>query len=75
LGTKSLGLLETKEPRKIPIEFAGPARDTDTFDIALPPGYKVDDLPPPVDADFDFASYRSKSELQGNVIPYTRVFE
>jgi hypothetical protein len=75
VGTKSSGLLETKDPRKFPIEFEGPSRDSDSFDIALPPGYVVDDLPPPVDADFGFASYHSKSEVSGNAIHYTRVFE
>jgi Domain of Unknown Function with PDB structure (DUF3857)/Transglutaminase-like superfamily len=75
LGSKSSALMETKEPRKFPIEFDGPALDTDTFEITLPAGYSVDDLPPPVDADFGFASYHSKSEVNGNVIRYTRAFE
>ena len=44
LGSKSSGILETKEPRKFPLEFEGPVRDTDSFDIALPPGYEVDEL-------------------------------
>ena len=35
----------------------------------------MDDLPAPVDADFGFASYHSKSEVKGNVIRYTRAFE
>src|SRR6202040_2480637 len=64
-----------KEPRLFPIEFEGPLQDTDSFEITLPPGYEVDDLPPPVDADFGFASYRSKTEVKGNVIGYTRTFE
>jgi transglutaminase-like putative cysteine protease len=75
IGTKSRGLLETKEPRKFPIEFDGPVLDTDTFEITLPDGYAVDDLPPAVDADIGFASYHSKTELKGNVIHYTRAFE
>lgn len=75
LGSKSSGIMETKEPRKFPIEFDGPVLDTDTFEITLPAGYSVDDLPPPVDADFGFASYHSKSEVNGNVIRYTRAFE
>ena len=75
IGSKSSGILETKEPRKFPIEFEGPVQDTDTFEIAMPPGYEVDDLPPPVDADFGFASYHAKSEISGNVIRYTRTFE
>lgn len=75
LGSKSSALLETKETRRFPIEFEGPVRDTDAFEITLPPGYEVDDLPPPVDADFGFASYHSKTEAKGNVIGYTRTFE
>jgi predicted transglutaminase-like cysteine proteinase len=75
LGNKGQGILETKEPRKFPIEFEGPARDTDNFEITIPPGYVVDDVPPPVDADYGFASYHSKTEVKGNVINYQRTFE
>ena len=75
LGVKSSGILETKEPRKFAIEFPGPSRDTDTFEIAIPTGYVVDDVPPPVDADYSFASYHSKTEVKGNLITYTRTFE
>jgi Domain of Unknown Function with PDB structure (DUF3857)/Transglutaminase-like superfamily len=75
LGIKAEGILETKEPRQYPIEFGGPVLDTDNFEITLPPGYEVDDLPPPVDADFGFASYHSKTEVKGNVLAYSRTFE
>ena len=75
LGSKSWGVLETKEPRKFPIEFEGPLRDTDSFDIALPPGYKVDELPPPTDADFSFGSYHSRTEASGQMLHYTRSME
>jgi hypothetical protein len=75
IGTKSSALLETKDPRKFPIEFEGPVQDTDSFEITLPAGYEVDDLPPPVDAEFGFASYHSKTEAKGNTIEYTRTFE
>lgn len=53
----------------------GPGRDTDTFEIAIPDGYVVDDIPEPVDADCGFASYHSKTEVKGNVIDYKRTFE
>jgi transglutaminase-like putative cysteine protease len=75
IGVKSLGFLETKEARKFPVEFEDPASDTDTFEITIPAGYTVDDLPPPVDADYEFASYHSKTEVKGNVVDYTRTFE
>jgi len=75
LGSKSWSVLETKEPRKFPIEFEAPLRDTDSFEIALPPGYEVDELPPPTDADYSFGSYHSKTEASGNVLHYTRALE
>jgi hypothetical protein len=75
LGNKSSGILETKEPRRFPLEFEGPSRDTDSFEIALPAGYEVDELPPPTDADFSFGSYHSKTEADGNVLHYTRSME
>jgi len=75
IGNKGSGFLETKEPRKFPIEFEEPARDTDTFEITIPAGYVVDDLPPAVDADYGFASYHSKTVVTGNVVDYTRTFE
>ena len=75
LGVKAQGILETKEPRQFPIEFEGPVLDADNFEITLPAGYTVDELPPPVDADFGFASYHSKTEAKGNVLVYSRTFE
>jgi hypothetical protein len=75
IGSKTRDLLETKEPRKYPVEFPGPERDVDTFEITIPAGYEVDDLPPPVNADYSFASYHSKTEVNGNTLKYTRTFE
>ena len=75
LGSKSSDLLETKEPRRYSVEFDGPWRDTDSFEITLPPGYEVDDLPPSANADYPFASYHSKTEVNGNVLLYKRTFE
>ena len=75
LGSNSSDLLEKKEPRMYPVEFDGPMKNTDTIEIALPAGYEVDDLPPPVNADYSFASYHSKTEVNGNTLKYTRTFE
>ena len=75
LGIKTQGFLETKEPRKFPVEFEGPSRDTDTFDITIPSGWAVDDVPPAVDADYGFASYHAKTEVKGNQIHYSRTLE
>ena len=75
LGSNSSDLLEKKEPRMYPVEFDGPAKNTDTIEITMPPGYEVDDLPPPANADYSFASYHSKTEVNGNTLKYTRTFE
>jgi Domain of Unknown Function with PDB structure (DUF3857)/Transglutaminase-like superfamily len=75
LGTKSWGVLETKEARKFPLEFDSPLRDTDSFEIALPAGYEVDELPPPMDVEYSFGSYHSKTEATGGSLRYTRAME
>jgi hypothetical protein len=47
----------------------------DTFEITLPPGFEVADLPPAVTADYSFAIYRSTTQADENVIRYSRTFE
>lgn len=74
-GEKSSSLLETKDARHHPIEFDGPMRDSDVFEITLPQGFNVEELPPPAHADYDFGSYRSKTEVVGRSIRYTRSLE
>jgi hypothetical protein len=74
LGVKSMDFMETKEARKFAVEFSGPVRDTDSFEITIPTGYAVDDVPVPVAMDYDFASYHSKTEIDGNMIRYNRTF-
>jgi transglutaminase-like putative cysteine protease len=71
LGEKGLDLREKKE-RKYPVEFRGMRLDSDVFEISLPAGYVVDELPAPVDVETSFAAYRSKLEVAGNVLRYTR---
>jgi hypothetical protein len=75
IGRKATGFLETKEPRQFPVEFAGPAWDTDSFEITLPPGYAVDELPDAINLDYSFGDYHSKTEVDGSVIRYTRTYE
>jgi len=75
VGNWSSDILEKKEPRKYPVEFEGPVENFDRYEITLPEGYVVDDLPPPADADYSFASYHSKTEAKGNALIYTRTME
>jgi hypothetical protein len=75
IGSKASALLETKDPRQYAINFSGPERDTDVFEIAIPAAFELDDLPAPVNADFGFATYQSKAEMVGHTLRYTRTFE
>lgn len=62
------------KPRLYPIELRGVGRETDTYEIELPPGYVVDDIPDPVKIDVGFASYQSKTDVQGNRLRYWREY-
>src|SRR5262249_47725187 len=75
IGVRGSAVLETKETRQLPVIFDGPRRDVDTFEITMPSGYEVDDLPPAVDLEYSFASYHSKTEAAGNKLKYTRTLE
>jgi hypothetical protein len=71
-----LGALEfqwmTDKPRKFPIEFEAASHETDVFEIELPTGFGVDELPGPVKIDVGFAQYESKTEVQGQMLRYSR---
>lgn len=79
LGRKGTDLLELEE-RKYPMEFSTTSLQTDLVEIRLPGGYRVDELPPPVNLANDFAEYRSQVEVEveveveGNVLRYRRDF-
>ncbi len=60
--------------RKVAIDLRQTMQGTDSFDIQLPDGYTVDELPDPVKADVGFASYQSSTVLQGHTLHYTRTF-
>ena len=60
--------------RKYPVDLGGTSDETDTFDIAIPAGYKVDDVPDPMSIDIGFASYTSKVEVIGSTLHYHREY-
>jgi len=60
--------------RKVAIDLRRTMQGTDTFDIQLPDGYTVDELPDPVKADVGFASYESSTKLEGRTLHYTRTY-
>lgn len=66
---------ENGKPRKYPIEFAEATRQDDVFDITLPAGYVVDELPQPVQAHCDYATYKSEVQVTGSTLRYKRTYE
>jgi hypothetical protein len=62
------------KPRAYAIELGHPGRWRDSFDIALPEGYKVDETPDPVNVDVGFASYRSSVSAKDNQLHYEREY-
>ena len=74
LGQKSDDVAEG-DPRKFPVEFDSASVQTDDFEITLPPGYSVEDVPPPTKAESEFASYTSQVQVDGNKIRYTRTYQ
>ena len=74
MARKGGGVVAGKN-RKYPIQFSETSLTSDVFDITLPPGYVVDELPPAVDAHCDYASYKSNVEVKDNVMHYVRTYE
>jgi hypothetical protein len=50
-------------------------RPSDVFEIEAPPGYSLDELPPPINLDRGYATYQSKTEWLGRTLRYSRSFE
>jgi hypothetical protein len=74
LGEKA-GFMDTSKPRHYDYEFTGPTLQTDTFEISLPAGYKVDEMPEPAKASFSFGEYTSKTENSGTLLKYSREYK
>jgi hypothetical protein len=74
MGEKGSSILSGK-PRKYPIEFREATRQDDVFDITLPQGYVVDELPKPVAAQCPYGTYKSEVVVDGNVLHYKRTYE
>jgi hypothetical protein len=72
LGTMTVAI-DWKD-RKFPVHLGSPEHATDTYEIQLPEGYAVEDLPDPTRVDVGFASYTSKFEVAGSVVRYSREY-
>jgi hypothetical protein len=70
----SFALEVDRKPRKVPIDLKETMMASDEFDIELPEGYAVDELPDPVKVDLGFAAYESSTVAQGNKLHYSRTY-
>jgi len=73
VGQKSWPVMEG-DKRLYPVENDSASLQKDVFEITLPAGYEVDELPDPVDVTYDFADYHSKVEASGNTLKYSREY-
>lgn len=66
------GFFDASKPRHYAYEMHAPYWTSETVEITLPEGYKVDELPEATQASMAFAQYNSKTVDAGNVLRYTR---
>jgi hypothetical protein len=70
----SLSLPVDHKKRKVSIDLKHTMHASDDFEIEIPVGYVVDELPDPVKVDMGFASYESSTVVQGKNLHYTRSY-
>lgn len=68
------GAWDANKPRHYAYQFDAPFLSSDSVEITLPDGFKVDELPEPAKASFSFGQYVSKTENSGNILKYTREY-
>ncbi len=66
---------DATKPRHYAYQLRAPFLTKDSVEIALPEGYKVDELPDPAKKIVPFAEYTSKAEASGNVLKYSREYK
>ncbi|HJX01537.1 MAG TPA: DUF3857 domain-containing protein [Terriglobales bacterium] len=72
LGESSVSV--EHKPRHYSVELAETKREIDSYEIEIPKGYAVDDIPDPAKIDVGFASYQSKFEVDGAKLHYWREY-
>ena len=70
----SLAIPFDQKPRTLPIDLGSTGHWKDSFDIHLPEGYVVDELPRSINVDFDFASYHAKTTSTPGGLHYEREY-
>jgi hypothetical protein len=70
----SVGIHFDWKERKRSFELGSPEHEVDSYEIQIPEGYVVDDMPDPVQVDVGFASYKSRFEKSSNGVKYWREY-
>ena len=72
LGSDSMEL--DRKIRIYPVELGETRIVKDEFDLELPPGYTIDEMPEPISVDMGFAAYQSRTEMHGSMLHYARQY-
>jgi len=72
LGSDAMALDD--KPRTYAVNLNETELEKDSFDVELPAGYVVDELPDAVKKDVGFASYESKTTVDKDVLHYARTY-
>jgi hypothetical protein len=72
LGSDSFAI--DRKIRTYPVELGETRTVKDDFDVDLPEGYTLDEIPEPVSVDMGFAVYTSRTEMHGNTLHYAREY-
>lgn len=75
LGSKAESIDDDGGSRRHDMLFTEARMDQDEVSIELPAGFVVESLPDPVDIDVGFAAYRSRTEVTGSELKFTRTYE
>jgi Domain of Unknown Function with PDB structure (DUF3857)/Transglutaminase-like superfamily len=75
IGVEATNLPGEGKPRVHDLLLVEPKLSQDEFVIDLPAGYVVESLPQPVEVNTGFAVYRSRTEVTGSQLKYTRSYE
>lgn len=68
------GAYVERKPRHYSVELGQTETEIDNYEIEIPKGYAVDDIPDPAKIDVGFASYQSKFEVEGTKLHYWREY-
>jgi hypothetical protein len=75
LGSKLTYTNLNKKDRKFPFTFEAVSSETDEFDIELPAGFVVDELPPSTDIKDGALEYQSTTAFAGQTLTYKRKYK